>query len=480
MLWAIIKTGLDKKEEHMFGIILAGGSGSRLWPLSRELYPKQLLNIQNKESLLQETFKRIMDIIPPEKIVNVTNIKHATNVKYQLSKISNETIVLSEPESKNTAPAIAVSVKYILDNYKAAKKEVVLVVPSDHKIKDTKKFFKSIKEGEKLAKKGYLVTFGIKPDYPETGFGYIKTSDKIEAGLKVKKFVEKPDKKTAKRYLDRDDIFWNSGIFMFKPDVLIKELEKYSPAIYNIVNKFDFSKSDNIPFTDFENLPNISIDYALMEKSDNLVMTELKSDWLDVGSWKSIYDVSKKNIDNNVKIGHVLDIDSKDSLMYSSSKLIATIGLENTIIVETEDAVLACKKDRVQDVKQVYETLKQQHDNTQMVHRTVYRPWGYYTVLAQGEGFLTKLIQVNPAQKLSVQSHNHRSEHWVVLSGTAKVVLEGKDLILSPGHSVDIPVKAIHSLQNPYKENLQIIEVQKGDLLVEEDIVRYEDIYGRV
>lgn len=464
----------------MFGIILAGGSGSRLWPLSRELYPKQLLNIQNKESLLQETYKRILDFIPSEKIVSVTNIKHASNVKYQLSKIEKNPIIISEPEAKNTAPAIAVSVKYIIDKYKTSKREVVLVVPSDHKIKDTKSFLKSVKEGEKLARKGYIVTFGVKPDYAETGFGYIKTSEKIDSGYKVKKFVEKPDIKTARRYFEKDNVYWNSGIFMFKPEVLISELEKYSPAIYNIIKKFDFSGSDNIPFTDFENLPNISIDYALMEKTENIVMTELKSDWLDVGSWKSIYDVSKKNIDNNVKIGHVLDIDSKNSLMYSASKLIATIGLDDTIIVETEDAVLACKKDRVQDVKQIYETLKQQRDNTQMVHRTVYRPWGFYTVLAQGDGFLTKLIQVNPKQKLSVQSHNHRSEHWVVLSGTAKVVLEGKDLILSPGHSVDIPVKAIHSLQNPYDENLQIIEVQKGDLLIEEDIVRYEDMYGRV
>lgn len=464
----------------MFGIILAGGSGSRLWPLSRELYPKQLLNIQNKESMLQETYRRVLDIIPVEKIVNVTNIKHAPNVKFQLSKLADNPVVISEPESKNTAPAIAMSVKYILDNYSGAKNEVVFVVPSDLKIKDTKNFVSSVKDAEKLAKKGYLVTFGVKPDYAETGYGYIKIGDEIDNGYKVKKFVEKPDSKTADKYSQKDGVYWNSGMFMFKPDVFMKELEKYVPAIYNIVNRFDFSKGDHIPFTDFENLPNISIDYALMEKSDNLAMTVLKSDWLDVGSWKSIYDVSKKNIDNNVKIGHVLDIDSKDSLMYSSSKLVATIGLENMIVVDTDDAVLVCDKNRVQDVKKVYETLKQQHDNTQMVHKTVYRPWGYYTVLAQGNGFLTKMIQVNPGQKLSVQSHNHRSEHWVVLSGMAKVVLEGKDLILSPGHSVDIEVKAIHSLQNPYEENLQIIEVQKGDILDEDDIIRYEDMYGRV
>ncbi len=464
----------------MFSIILAGGSGSRLWPLSRELYPKQLLNIQNKESLLQETYKRVNSFIPYGNIISITNTKHASNVKYQLSSLAKNPIVISEPESKNTAPAIATSVKYILDKYKDSKNSVILVVPSDHKISDIKAFEKTVKEGEKLAIEGYLVTFGVKPSYPETGYGYIQTESKISTGYKVKQFVEKPNTKNAEQYVNDETVFWNSGIFMFTPDTFMKEIEKYSPAIFNIVNRFNFTEKDEIAYTEFENLPNISVDYALMEKSDNIAMIELKSDWLDVGSWKSIYDVSKKDIDNNVKIGHVLDIGSRDSLMYSSSKLVATIGLEDAIVVETEDAVLACKKDRVQDVKQIFETLKQQHDNTQLVHKTVYRPWGYYTVLAQGEGFLTKMIQVNPGQKLSVQSHNHRSEHWVVLSGTAKVVLEGKEHILSPGHSVDIAVKAIHSLQNPFEETLQIIEVQKGDLLIEEDIIRYEDMYGRV
>ena len=216
-----------------------------------------------------------------------------------------------------------------------------------------------------------------------------------------------------------------------------------------------------------------------MEKSDNIALIKLESDWNDLGSWGSIYDVSPKDKNNNVFIGHVLDEGSKNSFVYASSKLVATIGLEDTVIVETEDAILACRKDRTQDVKKIYETLKKQNDNTHLVHKTVYRPWGFYTVIAQGEGFLTKIIHVNPKQKLSVQSHNHRSEHWVVLSGTAKVILESKELILNSGYSVDIPVKAIHSLQNPYDEAVEVIEVQKGDLLIEEDIIRYEDMYGR-
>lgn len=267
---------------------------------------------------------------------------------------------------------------------------------------------------------------------------------------------------------------------MFKASVLFDEVSKYAPEISKLSEKFNFTNSDEIPFIEFDKMPNISIDYAIMEKSKNLALVELESDWKDLGSWQSIYDISPKDNKGNVFIGHVLDNGSKNSFVYSSSKLVATIGLEDTVIVETEDAILACKKDRTQDVKQIYETLKQQNDDTHLVHKTVYRPWGFYTVIAQGEGFLTKIIHVNQGQKLSVQSHNFRSEHWVVLSGRAKVILEGKEVVLTPGHSVDIPLKAVHSLQNPYNEDLEIIEVQKGNPLIEEDIVRYEDMYGRV
>ena len=462
----------------MFGIILAGGSGSRLWPLSRELYPKQLLNLNSEKSLLQSTFERLKCCMPDNKIISITNTKHTSNVKMQLGELTDNPVVLSEPVAKNTAPAIVLATKFIMQKFDSD--PVIIVVPSDHLIKDNQKFLSTVKKGEKLAEEGYIVTFGIQPNYPETGYGYINTDEKLESGYKVKKFVEKPDFETAKQYLKDGNYFWNSGIFMFKASTLLNETEKHAADIAKIANEFDFTQSEEIPFVNFDKMPSISIDYAIMEKSDKIALVKLESDWNDLGSWQSIYDISPKDENGNVFIGHVLDKDSKNSFVYASSKLVTTIGLEDTVIVETEDAILACKKDKTQDVKHIYETLKKQNDNTHLVHKTVYRPWGFYTVIAQGHGFLTKIIHVNPGQKLSVQSHNFRSEHWVILSGTAKVVLEGKELILSPGHSVDIPLKAIHSLQNPYKEDIEIIEVQKGDPLIEEDIIRYEDMYGRV
>ena len=462
----------------MYGIILAGGSGSRLWPLSRELYPKQLLSLTGEKSLLQATFARLENCMPAENILSITNTKHASNVKMQLSKITQNPFILTEPIAKNTAPAIVLTTKFVKDKSKSD--PIIIVVPSDHLIKDNEKFLSTVKKGEKLAEMGYIVTFGIKPDYPETGYGYIETSDSLCEGFKVNKFVEKPDLDKAKSYIEAGTFYWNSGIFMFKASVLLAEAEKYAMDIIKISQEFDFSKSSEIPFINFDKMPNISIDYAVMEKSDKIALVKLESDWNDLGSWKSIYDVNSKDQNGNVFVGHVLDKNSKNSLVYSSSKLVASIGLEDTVVVETEDAILACKKDKTQEVKHLYETLKQQNDNTSIVHKTVYRPWGFYTVIAQGEGFLSKIIHVNPKQKLSLQSHNHRSEHWVILSGTAKVVLESKEMILSSGHSVDIPVKAIHSLQNPYEEDLEIIEIQKGDILIEEDIIRYEDMYGRV
>lgn len=462
----------------MYGIILAGGSGSRLWPISRELYPKQLLNLNSDKSLLQVTFNRLKTFIPEQNIINITNTKHSSNVRIQLSELTKSPVILSEPVAKNTAPAIAACTKYIIQTTNSD--PIILVAPSDQIINNIEKFQDSVKKGEKLAQEGYLVTFGIEPTYPETGFGYINTGDKIAEGFKVKEFVEKPELEIAKKFINEGTYFWNSGIFMFKASTFLQEAEKHAPNIMQIINEIDFSKSNEIPFVTFDKMPNISFDYAVMEKSDNIALVKLESDWVDLGSWNSIYDISNKDKDGNVFVGHVLDKNSKNSFVYASSKLVATIGLEDMIIVETEDAILACKKEQAQNVKHIYNTLKEQNDNTHLIHKTVYRPWGFYTVIAQGKGFMTKIIHVNPGQKLSLQSHNFRSEHWVVLTGKAKVILEGQDLILSPGHSIDIPLKAIHSLQNPFEEDLEVIEVQKGDPLIEEDIIRYEDMYGRV
>jgi len=457
----------------MHGIILAGGSGSRLWPLSRELYPKQLLNLNHDKSLLQSTYLRLNCFIDDEKIISITNTKHAANVKRQLCELSNYVKVLSEPIARNTAPAIAAATKYILEKFGD---DIIIVVPSDHLIIDNEKFKQTVQKGAKLAQDGAIVTFGIQPSYPETGYGYISVSD----DFKVNKFVEKPDIETAKKYLREGNYYWNSGIFMFKASTMLDEIKNYAPDIFEQLNMMDFSSSDVINYNLFEKMPSISIDYAVMEKSNKIALIKLESDWNDLGSWQSIYDISQKDDDGNVFIGHVLDEESKNSLVYSSSKLVATIGLDDIVLVETEDAILACKKDKTQDVKKIFETLKKQKDDTYLVHKTVYRPWGFYTVISQGKGFLSKLIHVNCGQKLSVQSHNHRSEHWVVMSGTAKVVLEGKEYILSKGHSIDIPLKAVHSLQNPYDTELEIIEAQLGDILSEDDIIRYEDMYGRV
>ena len=464
----------------MYGIILAGGSGSRLWPLSRELYPKQLLKINTEKSLLEGTYLRLLQVIDENKIISVTNSKHYSDVKSQLDEIVKHPTVLQEPTSKNTAPAAAVCVKYILDK---AGDDIVLVVPSDHLIKDVKLFKESVIEAQKLAKKGFIVTFGIKPSGPQTGYGYIKIGKETEkkaGSWLVSEFKEKPDEKTAKKYFKSGKYYWNSGMFMFKASVFVEALKKYAPDIYSIASEFDFKKSDSIDFMKFDKMPSISLDYAVMEKTDNLVLLPLKSDWNDLGCWESIYDINKKNKDGNVNIGNVISKDCKNSMLYSSDRLIAGVGLDNILLVETADAILVCDKNKTQEVKAVYDKLKEMKNEAHRIHTTVYRPWGYYTVLNQGEGYLTKMICVSPRGQLSLQSHNFRSEHWVVLNGQARVTLDNKTYILKPGSSIDIPVKIKHSLANPYDVELKIIEVQKGDKLTEDDIIRYKDIYGRV
>ena len=462
----------------MKSIILAGGSGSRLWPLSRDEYPKQLLSFDKNESLLQKTFNRLSSLSKGNEILTITNIKHYSNIKLQLNQIDKSNIVLAEPLGKNTAPAIATALEYF--NQTNDNDDIVIILPSDALIKDVEKFNKTVENAVSLAKEGYIVTFGIKPQYPETGYGYIKTKSKMMDGYIVDRFVEKPDLTTAKSYLEEGNYYWNGGIFMGKISVFMSEIQKYCPDIYKNLSEFNFSEKPEIKYSIYEKMPSISIDYAVMEKSDKIALVELLSDWNDLGSWQSMYSVKEKDKDGNVITGKVVTNNVKNSFIYSQKELVAVSDLEDIILVETQDAIMACKMDKSQNVKKLYEKLKQQESDTTKLHKTVFRPWGYYTCMNSGEGYLTKTICVMPKQKLSLQSHNHRSEHWVVLEGTALVIKGDKEYNVYAGDSIDIPLGVKHSLQNPYDAELKIIEIQKGDYISEDDIIRYEDCYGRV
>ncbi len=461
----------------MKAVILAGGSGSRLWPLSREMYPKQLLKIDNELSLLQSTFKRLQTFTEGKNITAITNIKNFSDVKLQLNKLDSSAVTIAEPVGRNTAPAIACSLEYLMQKQGD---DLVIIVPSDHLIKDCAEFAKTVETGAKLAQKNFIVTFGVKPSYPETGYGYIKTAGPLDEGFLVEKFVEKPDFDTAVKYAADGSYYWNSGIFMGKISVFLELYKKFTPEIFECLKHLDFSTGNKIDYSIYENMPSISIDYAIMEKADNIALVKLQSDWNDLGSWQALYDAKEKDTNGNVTSGKVVLDNVKNSFIYSQKELVAVSGLEDVIIVETEDAIMACKRDKSQDVKNLYTKLKDQASETVQLHKTVFRPWGYYTCLNSGEGYLTKTICVMPNNKLSLQSHNHRSEHWVVLEGKALVILEDKEYIVEAGDSIDIPLKAKHSLQNPYDTELKVIEVQKGDYISEDDIIRYNDIYGRV
>lgn len=480
-------------KDNIYGVILAGGSGSRLWPLSREMHPKQLLKLNYENTLFQSTFLRLSNLINPENITSVANVKHSTDIKLQLSELQEklsskkEFKVITEPAGRNTAPAIALAALYISKEMANGEDPILIVAPSDHLVKEEKSFIDTVEEGIKLANNGHIVTFGIKPDKPDTGYGYISTAaDKsvksiANNGVKVEEFKEKPDLQTAKKYVEAGTYYWNSGIFMFKASTILNEIKKYTPEIMDVLDNQSFAEIGPVlNYEIYKNAPSISIDYAVMEHSKNITLLPINCGWNDMGSWEAIYDVSDKDENDNYIKGNVIDVDSESSLIYGTSKLVSTIGLKDTVIVETEDAILACDKNRTQDVKKIFEQLKQKDSTLCEVHKTVYRPWGYYTVLQKAPGFQVKIIHVNPQAKLSLQLHYHRSEHWVVLSGTACVVKGDKTLHLHPGDSVDIPATVKHSLQNPGKLDVEIIEIQTGTYLEEDDIVRFEDMYGRV
>ncbi len=475
----------------LYSVILAGGQGSRLWPLSREMSPKQMFRLGDEYSLFQQTFLKLAGISDDKNIITAANIKYVSEIKSQLKVLQEKFCrksgytVLTESVSKNTAPALSAAVKYINDNYAQFSTPVILAVPSDQIFSSREGFTNAILKGTELAKNGYIVAFISESDNINENFGYIKARKNPKVSqiqpdaLKVTGFIEKPASKKQKEEL-KGKKYVNSGIYMFTPDTYFSELKKYSPEIYNIIINQEVQTSiPSIPMEIYEKMPDISIDYAVMEKSKKIAAVNLDTEWKDIGSWDAIYDLSPKNEKGNVIHGKAIEIDSENSMIYSDSKLVATLGIKDTFVIDTEDALLVCDKNNTNGVKNIYKKLNDKNSKTKEIHKTVFRPWGYYTVLEEGEGFLTKCIAVNPNAKLSIQLHHHRSEHWIILEGEATIIKGDETYKLNPGESIDIDIEEVHSLQNHGNIQLKVIEIQQGDILDENDIERLEDIYGR-
>ena len=464
-------------------VILSGGSGKRLWPLSRQTHPKQYLSLTSNKTMLQETILRLSEFENLTDPVIICNSENRFLVAEQCQQIGikNPTILL-EPVGRNTAPAIAAAALQLL---KTSDDAVLLVLSADHVIQDIVAFHEAIKIASIQAQDGKLVTFGIVPTDANTGYGYIKTSKENYSGAyKVEEFVEKPNLETAKSYLAQGNYLWNSGMFMFKADKLIDELTKYSPDIITSVNDainkaeqdLDFIRLDRQAF---ESSPSDSIDYALMEKSDNVEVVPLDAEWSDIGSWSALYDIGTKDINGNVIHGDVFTEETSNTYINANHHMIATVGIKDLVIVDTPNATLIATKDKSQEVKKIIEQLQEQDRVEQFYHRKVYRPWGWYDCIEEGVNFQVKRLHVNPGAKLSLQMHYKRAEHWVVVSGTA-IAFNGEEILtLTEGDSTYIPVGVKHSLENNSNEQLEIIEVQSGTYLGEDDIIRFEDIYGR-
>mgnify|MGYP003408525984 CR=1 FL=1 len=466
-----------------FPIIMAGGSGSRLWPLSRQLNPKQFLPLADADfSMLQATIKRLegLDAALPRLICNE---QHRFLAAEQMRLLGMEQVnILLEPVGRNTAPAIALAALQACND---AEDPVLLVLAADHLIQDDQAFQASIRAALPLAQRGKLVTFGIVPTHAETGYGYIEKGDNLGSdGFMVSRFVEKPDLLTAQEYLASGSYFWNSGMFMFRARRYLEELERFRPDILSACRDALSGGSQDMHFTRVDHVafaacPEDSVDYAVMEKTSDAVVVPLDAGWSDIGSWSALWEVSKKDEQGNVFKGDVLDQHSRNTYVHADSRLVATVGVEDLVIVETKDAVLVAHKNHVQDVKKIVEQLKNESRNEHINHREVYRPWGVYDSIDNGHRYQVKRITVKPGAKLSVQMHHHRAEHWIVVSGTAKVTNGEKTYLVTENQSTYIPIGQIHALENPGVIPLELIEVQSGSYLGENDIVRFEDRYGR-
>jgi len=467
-------------------VIMAGGSGSRLWPLSRDLMPKQFLKLDSDLTMLQATVMRLQGLNAEAALV-ICNEDHRFVAAEQLRQIKqlNHNIIL-EPAGRNTAPAIALAA---LTAIKKGQDPLLLVLAADHVIADVDAFQQAVVAATEFANADQLVTFGIVPTAAETGYGYIKRGQckKLNGAeaYQVAQFVEKPKLETALEYLSCGDYYWNSGMFLFKASRYLAELQQHRPDIYAACEQAMAEVDPDLDFIRvnqqaFLACPSESIDYAVMEKTAAAVVVPLDANWSDVGSWSSLWDISEKNAQGNVHKGDVLSCDSSDNYVFAETGLVATVGLQNIVVVQTKDAVLVAAKDRVQDVKSIVQQLKDLGRSEHKIHREVYRPWGKYDSIDQGPRHQVKHITVNPGQKLSVQMHHHRAEHWIVVAGTALVSIDGVDTMLSENQSVYIPLGAVHALENPGKIPLELIEVQSGTYLGEDDIVRFSDRYGRV
>ena len=466
----------------VFPVILSGGAGTRLWPLSREMYPKQLLALTSQYSMLQDTALRLAGIAGARPPIVVCNEAHRFTVAEQLRALDMvPSAILLEPAGRNTAPAVALAALKALELEADA---IIVVAPADHVIRDARVFQQAAGVAAGLAENGKLVTFGIVAYAPETGYGYIRRGDGLGPAFPVAKFIEKPPMEIAEQFVASGDYYWNSGMFVFKASRYLSELAAFAPDILEASTAayraakvdLDFMRVDKAAF---EACRGESIDYAVMERTREAVVLPLDAGWSDVGSWSSLFDALHSDEDGNVLQGDVLVHDTHDCYVHSTSRLVTAVGMDDHIIVETKDAVLVAPKGRVQDVKELVAALRKAGRSESAWHREVYRPWGSYDSIDDGDRFQVKRLTLKPGGMLSLQMHHHRAEHWIVVQGTARVTCGDKTFLLSENESTFVPIGATHRIENPGKVALHIVEVRSGTYLGEDDIVRYEDHYGR-